>query len=729
MRRAKIVELPLVPGALTDDTDLVAKLQATDMDKVRARGNRWETIKGWEAFNASGLTAGTARGIHQWSTLTGLPVVLAASESAINAWINGSRLTITPKWDDVFLWQATMSWSAGSNPTVSVNFILWDVESESTTFTPTAHNLEVGDSITISGVTSAGGGITASQLNSTFTVASLLSTTGFTFVLTGATASGSGSTSFSAPFNITVAMRSGLATGTSADNDGRTRVWSIANFGENAVFCGSDGTPVFYWQPASSYSDVLSGVTASGGNWTDNGGGSFTHSGASEDELSWSGLGDLVTPGKTYLLSFTLSSVATNATLRVEMGGPDAADRVCIYPEISTNTSGGADRTYTARIVAPPVTDDTGDYDMMFFGVNAVTVSAVTLTLLSIAHRITEAPAINNALFVDGNRVLHLLGSVEADGDYNPLLHRWSDQDNYREWIPDTDNISGEQILGTGSYAVCGAQVGDVNLILSDDGAFVSSFTSTGYNLRQIGVGCGSVGPRALAPHNGRAFWASQNGFHAFDGAQVLTIECPLKDKYVGKLAQYQENKTFAWINSEYGELWVHYPHTSDGTETSRYLIFNFVEKGNPWSFGTLNRTCMVRASAYKYPIGIDASDNIWLHEKGTGFSGSGITLPFVQTGWVMAGEGDRWFGCRRYYPDVKNQTGNIEFTVTGKRSPQGQNTTQTIGPLILQPDAPKMDFMIAARQLKFKWASETSTTQWRLGVVGLELITERERQ
>jgi hypothetical protein len=101
--RHKVVELPLLTGAVTDDTVLASKFYATDMDKVRARGKRWETVKGWNSFNASGMTSGLARGIHAYSDLDGTPVLVAASESAFNAWMSGNRIDITPKWKDIWL--------------------------------------------------------------------------------------------------------------------------------------------------------------------------------------------------------------------------------------------------------------------------------------------------------------------------------------------------------------------------------------------------------------------------------------------------------------------------------------------------------------------------------------------------------------------------------------------------------------------------------------------------
>jgi hypothetical protein len=716
--RHKVVELPLVPGALSDDTDLAAKLHAINMDKVRSRGNRWETIKGWEAFNASGLTAGTARGIYSYADLEGDPIIIAASESAVNAWKGGTRYNITPKWADVWLDESATQITSG---TATITWKVYDPATDTAVEAP--HFLQVGDSVTFSGFVRSTGTVEA---NSTFTIASIVSPTKFTFVLAG---TGGQST---IPFTATVALRSGLATGTGDTAATRARVYSIDNFGENAVFCGSDGTPIWYWQPETATTELIANGSMTGTtSWTRGSGWTIgtvaRHSDAVQSDLSQD-ISAVLEGGKTYEMSFDVVTYTAQLTaFRVLI------DAVDIFPQgfaTGPATIADAQRTFTFRFVCP------ADPSLLIFRANGaagtnIEIDNVSVKLLTIAHPIATAPSKNYALFVDGNRILTALGTVDVDGDFNPTLVRWCDQDNYREWVPDTDNVAGDEPLGRGSYAVCGAQVGSANLILTDNGAFTASFTGTsaGYAFRQIGRGCGAIGQRGLAVYNGRAFWPSRNAFYAYDGVQVLPIECPVKDQYVSMLKQYQENKVFAWMNHEYGEVWIHYPHTSDGNEVSRYLLFNTVEQGNPWSFGTWDRTCMTPAGVYANPIGIDASDNIWKHETGTSFSGSGIVLPFIKTGFASGEAGDRWLGVRRYYPDIENQVGNILFTVTGKRAPQGQNNTQVIGPLVLIPNEDKVDFLLAARQLQFEWRSSSSTTSWRLGVVPLEMRAEKERR
>jgi hypothetical protein len=43
--------------------------------------------------------------------------------------------------------------------------------------------------------------------------------------------------------------------------------------------------------------------------------------------------------------------------------------------------------------------------------------------------------------------------------------------------------------------------------------------------------------------------------------------------------------------------------------------------------------------------------------------------------------------------------------------------------------DQKKLDFLLRSRQIKCKWASTSTTTNWRLGVVGFEMLVNKERR
>ena len=222
--------------------------------------------------------------------------------------------------------------------------------------------------------------------------------------------------------------------------------------------------------------------------------------------------------GKTYELSFQVT-VASNVDLfRVRI------DTIDIWPRVTAPdwaASGQAVRTYTFRFVCP------ANPLQLKFSANiaaaggTLSLDNIVLTQLQIALAINEAPQKNFALFVDGNGILTVLGSVEADGDFNPMLMRWCDVGNYRDWVPTSSNVAGEIPLGIGSTAVCGAQVGPRNLILTDDAAYAATFTNNGYNVAVVATGCGAMSTRSLAVVNARAYWPSNKAICYYDGQQV----------------------------------------------------------------------------------------------------------------------------------------------------------------------------------------------------------------
>jgi hypothetical protein len=238
MPRSKVVELPLLTGAVTDDTVLASRFYATDMDKVRARGKRWETVKGWKKFHNIGMTEGIARGIHAYSDLQGNPVLVAASRTAVDAWVGGTEINITPVWKDI--------WLAGSAKTAQTDTIVtlkWDVYQPSTNTSAVApHDLIVGDVLSIYGAIDVSG---TPVFVASFSVVEIVDEFQFKIDMKLGTLNPPG------PFVVTVKFRTGLVDGTGDTPATRPRAWSIP--WENAVFCGSDGTPVFYWQPTTVF--------------------------------------------------------------------------------------------------------------------------------------------------------------------------------------------------------------------------------------------------------------------------------------------------------------------------------------------------------------------------------------------------------------------------------------------------------------------------------------------
>ena len=418
------------------------------MDKTRSRGNRWETIKGWTPFHATGMFPGRARAIHCYATNDGDPIVVAASESAFIAWVSVAgvftRYDITPLWKDVWLGgpAAARVTATGVTPgEVEINWAPYDPATD--TAVTADHDLAVGDMLTFSNVVTASGDIV---LTGTFAVTAIPTSSKFRVDCGGGT-----TISIARPFLVTMPFRPGLSNGTGDIISLRPRIPSIDNFGENAVFCYSDGSPIFTFQPTPTASEILTNGTFTGSStgWATPGGtwgysaNTVTYTGGTTGGDVTQDIEDKLEGGRIYEMVFAVTAFTTNISVfRVII------DDVDIFPPVQAAldaaTAASMVRTYTFRFVCP------ANPEKLIFRADGVAVGGtVTIDNVSIkpvtkAWPINEAPQKNCALFVDGNRILNVLGSVEADGDFNSLLLRWCDMDNYREWVPDTDNVAGE---------------------------------------------------------------------------------------------------------------------------------------------------------------------------------------------------------------------------------------------------------------------------------------------
>ena len=178
------------------------------------------------------------------------------------------------------------------------------------------------------------------------------------------------------------------------------------------------------------------------------------------------------------------------------------------------------------------------------------------------AQPLSEAPQKNYALFVDSNHILNvcwarsklMATSIRCcfDGVTSTTIGT-----GYQAPAMSLANSP----LGKGAYAVCGAQVGQRNLILSNEAAFVASFTNAGYTLQTVATGCGALATRGMAVVNARAYWASGVASTTTTASRWCPLECSIKTEFAGKISLYNENKIFAWRNVEYNEIWFHYPH------------------------------------------------------------------------------------------------------------------------------------------------------------------------
>ena len=122
------------------------------------------------------------------------------------------------------------------------------------------------------------------------------------------------------------------------------------------------------------------------------------------------------------------------------------------------------------------------------------------------ATSVTTSPIQTNSIIVSPNdRHLVCLGTNEyaadatVSGTFNPMLVRWSDQDDRTNWVPSVSSTAGEVVLTDGTEIIGAVRSKNAINIWTDNSLWLMEFAGPPFTFRftQAGTNCGMVGPHA----------------------------------------------------------------------------------------------------------------------------------------------------------------------------------------------------------------------------------------
>jgi hypothetical protein len=685
-----LVTINFQPGIVQDDSELVSENTFADGDKIRFRRNYAQPIGGWESAGG-GAFEKPVRGAHAWAALTGDRVVAFGTADKLHSFFGGSIKDITPDKAKGTL----------TNPFTTI------IGSDQVLVTDIDHGLKIGDVATYSNADPVGGLTIAGP----HPVTNVLTIDQYVIRSTQTAtsdASGGGSVEFSVPLDaglVDGVGGTGFGTGSygvgtfglASGGDINPRVWSIDNWGQNGVFVPRNGA-LYEWQPLAGYGELIRNGSfenanswSTGTGWTIADGKATATAGAISAVVQ--NLSGVLTGGIVYEVSVDVTVTAGSLQLRVESS--DIATGMITYGE-PIKKSG----TYTRRFRADSRPSLLGYVkDAAFAG----SIDNISVRVASKAYRIQSAPAYSTCMFVDPARFVVCCGTLEADGDFNGLLVRWSDQEDLESWIPDTDNVSGEYLLARGSRIVGALPGRGQNLIWTDDALYTMRFvgtTSDVFRFDLAGTGCGLIGKNAAIEHQGMVFWWARNGqFYIFQGGEPKVIPSTVSRAAWANLSASQGEKIYAAVNSEFNEIWWFYPDTRDGNECSRYVCYNWAD--GIWMTGKLPRTAWISAGVYAHPIGFGADGKIYFHERGKTANGATIDWRLL-SGKFDIQDGDNLFRISKYVPDFEDQVGNVEVTLRFSQWSRGQTMSEVTR--TITPGTSAINLRQIGRQCQIEW-------------------------
>jgi hypothetical protein len=336
---------------------------------------------------------------------------------------------------------------------------------------------------------------------------------------------------------------------------------------------------------------------------------------------------------------------------------------------------------------------------------------------------LVDVPLFQNYLLVsDASRFVIAFGCNDYGGStLDPMLIRWSDQENIIEWTPDATNQAGSIRLSHGSQIVTAIQTRQEIVVFTDQAVSSLQYVGAPYywKTQLLGDNISMMGPNAAVLASGVVYWMGQSQFFNMTPNGVQPIFCPVWDVIFQELDTANVSKIRVAPNSRFGEISWFIPTTSSGGEVGMYAKLNVVT--NQWDYGTLTRTAWINQSVLGPPIGGSSNGLVYQHETSNDADGSAMNSSF-QTGYFVLGDGDVMTYIDQFWPDAKwgffggtpSATLQITFYVVNYPG----DTPTAYGPFSVTQATEYITPRFRGRLVSIKVESTDVGSFWRLGAM-----------
>jgi len=694
------------PGVNKENTRYTNEGGWYECDKVRFRQGTPEVIGGWQQI--SGYTYnGVCRSLWNWVTLSNFNLVGVGTNTKFYIEQGGYYNDVTPI-------RATST--INNNP-----FAL--TASTTVTVTDTAHGATTGSFVTFSGAVDIGGvgtNVTAAVLNQQFQLTVVdVNTYKITISVTpNATAiagSPGGGASVVAAYQVNAGAAYAIpltgwgagAWGAGTWGVGGTaataiQLWNQINYGQDLIY-GPRGGGLYYWTASS-------GVTTRG--------------------VLLSSLGGTV--------SFTNAS-------------PTVVTSTVAYTEgAALQFSGGSLPTGVTAGTTYVVFEVTGlTFKLLTTAGAAVNTSSTGTGAVS---NIVDCPVVQNNLTVsDSSRFVMVFGTNDyGQTAIDPMLIRWSGQNDPYNWTPDPTNQAGFTRLSHGSQIVTTVQTRQEIVVFTDSSVYSLQYLGPPYVWapQLLGDNISIMSPNSAVIASGVIYWMGVDKFYAYDG-RVQTLNCDLRRYVFQDLNQEQALQVFCGTNEGFNEVWWFY--CSAGSNLiDKYVVYNYLEK--VWYYGTMARTAWLDSGLRAYPLAAiynstASTGNLVNHEQGINDNATGTTAAidaYISSSEFDIGDGHNFGFVWRVLPDLTfgNSTNSptsdvpkVTMTLYGLTNSGSGRTSSASQPVssanaydITEEFTGQIYTRMRGRQMIFKIESNQINTTWQLGAPRIDIRPDGRR-
>lgn len=376
---------------------------------------------------------------------------------------------------------------------------------------------------------------------------------------------------------------------------------------------------------------------------------------------------------------------------------------------------------------------------------NGVSTRGVYLSSLSGASNV---PTKQNFILVsDVSRFVFCFGvNLLASGTFDPMLIRWSDQEDPTNWTPASTNQAGSIRLSKGTEIVTAKQSRQEILVWTDSSVYSLQYQGAPivWSTQLVGDNISIASQNAVAFSSGVAFWMGKDKFYAYDG-RTQTLPCDVRRFVFNDFNELQYDQVTAGTNEAFHEIWWFY--CSQNSQTNdRYVVYNYLEK--TWYYGTMARTAWLDSGLRDYPLGASYQYNLVNHEFGTDDNETGTPAAITATitsGQFDIDDGDRFAFVWRVMPDMTFDGSTADSphatmsllplanSGSGYNSPtsEGGSNSGTVtrtATVPIEQFTGQANIRVRGRQMSIKIESDSLGVKWQLGSPRIDLRPDGRR-
>jgi hypothetical protein len=333
-----------------------------------------------------------------------------------------------------------------------------------------------------------------------------------------------------------------------------------------------------------------------------------------------------------------------------------------------------------------------------------------------------------------------------ASTTFDPMLVRWSDQENPYEWVPAVTNQSGEFRLSAGSFIMGARNTRQEILVWTDAAIYSMQYLGPPYvwGFQILMDNISVMSPNSMITINNVTYWMGVDKFYMYSG-RVETLPCSLWQYIFEDVNREQAFQVFCGGNESYNEVWWFY--CSQGSNAiNKYVIYNYLER--TWAYGTMARTAWLDSGIRQYPMAADYNSRMLFHESAVDDVSGTAPVPinaYIQSSDFDIGDGHNFGFVWRILPDINFNGSNVNNPYVTMRVKPRQNSGAPYGtadnPEVISGDnfstAPVYNVQeftgqvytrLRGRQLAFRIESDSLGVAWQLGSPRIDIRNDGRR-